>query len=216
MGKPMAGHLIKAGHRLVVHNRSRGAVDELVAAGATAAASPAEVARAATVVITMLPDTPDVERVLTGPDGVLSALQKGADRHRHEQHLAGGHRAARERWSPRRAARCSTRRSAAARSAPSTRTLSIMVGGDEAAFDRVKPILEAMGNAEKIIHIGQVRRRPGLQGLQSDRDRRRARRRQRSVRAREEGRRRRRRACGRRCSAASRRAASSKCTASGC
>ena len=46
MGKPMAKHLIKAGHRLVVHNRSRGAVDELVAAGATAAASPAEVARA--------------------------------------------------------------------------------------------------------------------------------------------------------------------------
>ena len=73
MGKPMAKHLIKAGHRLTVHNRSRGAVDELVAAGATAAASPAEVARASTIVITMLPDTPDVERVLTAPDGVLSA-----------------------------------------------------------------------------------------------------------------------------------------------
>ena len=78
MGKPMAGHLIKAGHRLTVHNRSRGAVDELVAAGATAAATPAEVARASTVVITMLPDTPDVERVITAPDGILSALQKGA------------------------------------------------------------------------------------------------------------------------------------------
>ena len=51
-------------------------MDELVAAGATAAASPAEVARASPIVITMLPDTPDVERVLTGPDGVLSALQK--------------------------------------------------------------------------------------------------------------------------------------------
>ena len=50
MGKPMAGHLIKAGHRLTVHNRSRGAVDELVAAGATAAASPAEVARASSIV----------------------------------------------------------------------------------------------------------------------------------------------------------------------
>ena len=78
MGKPMAGHLLKAGYPLVVHNRSRGAVDELTAAGAKAAATPAEVARAATVVITMLPDTPDVERVLTGPDGVLSAIQKGA------------------------------------------------------------------------------------------------------------------------------------------
>src|SRR5258707_10289411 len=78
MGKPMAGHLLKAGYSLVVHNRSRGAVDELVKAGAKAAASPAEVARAATVVITMLPDTADVERVLTGSDGVLSAVQRGA------------------------------------------------------------------------------------------------------------------------------------------
>lgn len=58
MGKPMAGHLIKAGHHLTVHNRSRGAVDELVAAGATAASSPAEVARASSVVITMLPIRP--------------------------------------------------------------------------------------------------------------------------------------------------------------
>ena len=54
MGKPMAGHLIKAGFRVTVHNRSRRAVDELVAAGATAAATPAEAARASTVVITML------------------------------------------------------------------------------------------------------------------------------------------------------------------
>src|SRR5438046_2315463 len=78
MGKPMARHLLKAGYPLVVHNRSRGAVDELVGVGAKAAGSPADVARAATVVITMLPDTPDVERVLTGPDGVLSTIQKGA------------------------------------------------------------------------------------------------------------------------------------------
>jgi len=81
MGKPMAKHLIAAGHRLVVHNRSRPAVDELVAAGATAAASPAEVARASTIIITMLPDTTDVEKVLSGPDGVLSGLQKGAGDH---------------------------------------------------------------------------------------------------------------------------------------
>src|SRR5438045_9468533 len=78
MGKPMAGHLIKAGHRLTVHNRSRGAVDELVAAGASAAASPAEVARASAVVITMLPDTPDVERVIAGDNGVMAGLQNGS------------------------------------------------------------------------------------------------------------------------------------------
>ena len=70
--------------------------------------------------------------------------------------------------------------------------LSIMVGGDEAAFNRAKPILAKMGNPEKVDPHRPLRRRADLQGLQPDRDRRRARRRQRSVRAREEGRRRRR------------------------
>src|SRR5262249_13996546 len=77
MGKPMARHLLDAGHTLTVHNRSRRAVDELVTAGATAATTAAEVARASTIVITMLPDTPDVERVLTGPGGVIEGLQRG-------------------------------------------------------------------------------------------------------------------------------------------
>src|SRR5262249_58270170 len=77
LGNPRAGHLIKAGHALPVHNRSRRAVDELAAAGATPASSPAEVARSSNIVITMLPDTPDVERVLAGPDGVAAALQRG-------------------------------------------------------------------------------------------------------------------------------------------
>src|SRR5437879_5169504 len=78
MGKPMAINLIKGGHSLIVHNRSRRAVDELTAAGATAAAAPAGVARQAPVVITMLPDTPDVEAVLTGPDGVIAELRPNA------------------------------------------------------------------------------------------------------------------------------------------
>jgi len=153
MGKPMAGHLLKAGYRLVVHNRSRGAVDELVAAGATAATSPAEVARAATVVITMLPDTPDVERVLTAADGVLSAIQKGAiviDMSSISPVVA------------RRLAAAARAKGAAMLDAPVSggeigavnATLSIMAGGDAGAFETVKPILEAMGNAERIIHIG--------------------------------------------------------------
>ena len=74
MGTPMAKHLIAAGHHLTVHNRSRGAVDELVGAGATAAAAPAEVARASTIVITMLPDTPDVSAVVEGADGLSVAV----------------------------------------------------------------------------------------------------------------------------------------------
>jgi len=71
MGKPMALNLIKGGHSLVVHSRSRGPVDELVGAGARSASSPAEVARQSSIVITMLPDTPDVELVLDGPDGAM-------------------------------------------------------------------------------------------------------------------------------------------------
>jgi len=154
MGKPMAGHLLKGGYRLVVHNRSRGPVDELVAAGATAAASPAEVARAATVVITMLPDTPDVERVLTGPDGVLSAIQKDAI----VIDMSSISPVATERL-----AKAVGEKGASMLDAPVSggeigainAALSIMVGGEEAAFARAKPILEKMGNAEKIIHIGK-------------------------------------------------------------
>jgi len=154
MGKPMAGHLLKAGYRLIVHNRSRGAVDELVAAGATAAASPAEVARAATVVITMLPDTPDVERVLTAPDGVLSAIQKDAI----VIDMSSISPVATERL-----AKAVADKGASMLDAPVSggeigainAALSIMVGGEEAAFNRAKPILEKMGNAEKIIHIGK-------------------------------------------------------------
>ncbi len=150
----MAGHLLKGGYRLIVHNRSRGPVDELVAAGATAAASPAEVARAATVVITMLPDTPDVERVLTGPDGVLSAIQKDAI----VIDMSSISPVATERL-----AKAVAEKGASMLDAPVSggeigainAALSIMVGGEEAAFARAKPILEKMGNAEKIIHIGK-------------------------------------------------------------
>ena len=154
MGKPMAGHLIKAGHHLTVHNRSRRAVDELVAAGATAASSPAEAARASTIVITMLPDTPDVERVLTGPDGVLSALQRGAV----VIDMSSISPVVTERL-----AALVTDKGGAMIDAPVSggeigainAQLSIMCGGDEAAFNRVKPILALMGNPEKIIYIGR-------------------------------------------------------------
>ena len=154
MGKPMAGHLLKAGYPLVVHNRSRGSVNELAAAGAKVAASPADVARASTVVITMLPDTPDVERVLTGPDGVLSAIQRGAI----VIDMSSISPVVTERL-----AKLVADKGAAMLDAPVSggeigalnAAVSIMVGGDEAAFARAKPILEKMGNAEKIIHIAQ-------------------------------------------------------------
>ena len=154
MGKPMAKHLIAAGHRLTVLNRSRAAMDELVAAGATAAADAAEVARVSSIVITMLPDTPDVERVLTGPQGVLSALQKGAI----VIDMSSISPVATERL-----ATLVAEKGGSMLDAPVSggeigainAQLSIMVGGDEAVFTRMKPILAAMGNPEKIIHIGR-------------------------------------------------------------
>src|SRR5580765_198598 len=78
MGRPMAKHILAKGRKLIGCNRSRGPVDEIVKAGATAADTPADVARQATVIITMVPDTSDVEQVLQGPHGVLHALQRGS------------------------------------------------------------------------------------------------------------------------------------------
>ena len=78
MGKPMARHLITAGHRLTVHNRSRDAVNELAVQARRPPRRRRRSARQADIVITMLPDTPDVELVLAGEAGVLSALRPGA------------------------------------------------------------------------------------------------------------------------------------------
>jgi 2-hydroxy-3-oxopropionate reductase len=153
MGRPMAKNLLKAGVSLVVHSRSQGPVDDLVAAGAARASSPADVARRATRIITMLPDSPDVEQVMEGPNGVLSALQPGTiviDM---------------STIAPATARRLASRVAAAGATmldAPVSGgeigaingTLSIMVGGDARAFADVTPLLEAMGNPERIILIG--------------------------------------------------------------
>ena len=80
MGKPMASNLLKAAFAVTVFNRSRPAMDALAAEGATLAASPAEVGRASDVVVTMVPDSPDVEAVLLGPDGVCSAAKPAFSR----------------------------------------------------------------------------------------------------------------------------------------
>ena len=154
MGKPMAKHLITAGHTLTVHNRSRGAVDELARAGATAASSPADAARASTVVVTMLPDTPDVERVLTGPDGVLAGMTPGTV----VIDMSSISPVATERL-----AKLVADKGGAMLDAPVSggeigainASLSIMVGGDEATFHRMKPILDVMGNAERVVYIGR-------------------------------------------------------------
>src|SRR5215218_1814277 len=79
MGRPMAKNLMKAGYELVLHNRSPEKAEELAEEGnATAAGSPREVAEACHIVITMLPDSPDVEAVVAGEDGVLEGIRDGA------------------------------------------------------------------------------------------------------------------------------------------
>jgi 2-hydroxy-3-oxopropionate reductase len=153
MGRPMAKNLLARGFPLVVHSRSAGPVEELVGAGAKRAASPADVAEAATRIITMLPDSPDVERVLAGERGVFSAIQPGTiviDTSTIAPAVA------------RRLAERARALGAIMLDAPVSggeigaidATLSIMVGGEESAFREVKPILDAIGNPERIIRIG--------------------------------------------------------------
>ncbi|MDT7623050.1 MAG: 2-hydroxy-3-oxopropionate reductase, partial [Pseudonocardiales bacterium] len=77
MGAPMAGHLIDAGYRVIGYNRSRPAVERLVAKGARAAGSAAEAVADADVVITMVPDSPDVEAITVGEDGFYAAAKPG-------------------------------------------------------------------------------------------------------------------------------------------
>src|SRR5437660_11130834 len=77
MGKPMARNLLKAGYSLIVHNRSRASADELSKEGAQTAASSQEVAARSEVVITMLPDSPDVELVYSGEQGVFAGAKAG-------------------------------------------------------------------------------------------------------------------------------------------
>jgi 2-hydroxy-3-oxopropionate reductase len=149
----MALNLLKRGFPLVVYSRRSGPVDAVVAAGAKRADSPAAVARESTCVITMLPDGPDVEQVLTSPTGVLSAVRPNSviiD-------MSTIAPATARRLSALAAARGATMLDAPVSGGEIGAidgTLSIMVGGDASALERVRPVLEAMGNPERIIHIG--------------------------------------------------------------
>jgi len=151
MGRPLALNLLKAGHRLFVHARRAESMAPLVEAGAIACASPAEAARQAGIVFTMVSDTPDVEQVILGENGVLSGI------------AGGGLVVDMSTISP------SVTRSLAARlvehgaemlDAPVSGgeagavagTLSIMVGGTPAAFERALPLLRILGR--NIVHVG--------------------------------------------------------------
>jgi 2-hydroxy-3-oxopropionate reductase len=153
MGRPMAKHLLAKGHALVVLNRSRPAMDDLVTAGARAGSTPADVARQSDIVITMVPDTPDVEKVIAGSDGVVSGLKRGAIVIDMSSISPVAARRLAERVAAAGGAMLDAPVSGGEIGAINA-TLSIMVGGDAAAFAKVRPVLECMGNPERIVHVG--------------------------------------------------------------
>jgi len=151
MGKPMARNLLRAGYPLVVHNRSRGAVDSLAAEGAQAASNPREVAEGSDVVITMLPDTPDVQSVALGADGILSGARPGLTHIDMSTILPQAGREVAAALAERGAEMLDAPVSGGPQGAAEG-TLSIMVGGSRATFETCRPILEVMGRT--IVYMG--------------------------------------------------------------
>jgi 2-hydroxy-3-oxopropionate reductase len=153
MGKPMARNLLKAGYSLVVHNRSRAAVDELSREGAQVAATSREVAARSQVIITMLPDSPVVELVYNGEQGVFAGAKSGMlliDMSSISPVVS--RKLAQE------AERCGIEMIDAPVSGGEagavSATLSIMIGGKAAAVQRAMPIFRALG--KNIVHVGDA------------------------------------------------------------
>jgi 2-hydroxy-3-oxopropionate reductase len=151
MGKPMARNLLKAGYPLLVHNRSQASVEDLANEGAAPAASAYEVAAAADILITMLPDSPDVEQVYSGPEGVFAGARRGAlliDMSTISPVVA------------RRIAADAEQRGCDMLDAPVSggeagaigATLSIMIGGKASAVERAMPVFQKLG--KNIVHVG--------------------------------------------------------------
>jgi 2-hydroxy-3-oxopropionate reductase len=153
MGKPMARNLIKAGYSLVVHNRSRSAVNELSQEGAQTAASSQEVAARSEVLITMLPDSPDVELVYVGEQGVFDGAKSGMlliDMSSISPIVARKLAADAQKGGMEMLDAPVSGGEAGAIGA----TLSIMIGGNAAAVERAMPIFQALG--KNIVHVGDA------------------------------------------------------------
>lgn len=151
MGKSIARNILKAGFPVVVHNRSAASVDELVSEGATRAGSPAEVAKQVDVVLTNLPDSPDVEKVVLGAKGILEAAHPG---------LIFVDNSSIKPATARMLAQKLIAKGTMALDAPvsggdigaKNGTLTIMVGGPAEALEKVMPIFTAMGKT--VTHVG--------------------------------------------------------------
>jgi 2-hydroxy-3-oxopropionate reductase len=153
MGKSIARNILKAGFPLVVHNRSRAAVDELAAEGAVKAFSPAEVASQVDVVFTNLPDSPDVEKVTLGEKGIIEGGHEG---------LVYIDNSTIKPATARHIAAKLAEKGVFALDAPVSGgdigarngTLTIMVGGDAGALEKVMPVLLATGKT--VTHVGDA------------------------------------------------------------
>ena len=150
MGGPMAGHLVDAGHTVVGVNRSPQPVERLVAAGGQAADSVAEAVAEADLVITMVPDSPDVEGVALGPEGIYANARSGAlhiDMSSIRPDIAAGLAAAGRESGIRVLDAPVSGGEAGAKEAK----LSIMVGGDPADFEEARPVLEVLGGTVVLV-----------------------------------------------------------------
>ncbi len=153
MGKSMARNIMKAGFPIVVHNRSRESVDELVGEGAREAFSPAEVAEQVDVIFTNLPDSPDVELVALGADGIIEGAHAG---------LIYVDNSTIKPATARKVGKLLEEVGVSMLDAPVSGgdvgalngTLTIMVGGPEMSLATVMPVLEAMGTT--ITHVGAL------------------------------------------------------------
>lgn len=153
MGKSIARNILKAGFPLVVHNRSRAAVDELAAEGAQAAFSPGEVAGLVDVIFTNLPDTPDVEKVVLGEEGILAGARPGLVCVDNSTIKPAAARAIAARLADQGVFALDAPVSGGDIGARNA-TLAIMVGGDAEALKKIMPVLLAMGKT--VTHVGDA------------------------------------------------------------
>jgi 2-hydroxy-3-oxopropionate reductase len=150
MGGPMATHLVNAGHTVIGFNRSRGPVEQLVSAGGKGANSVAEAVLEADVIITMVPDSPDVEGLALGDDGIYANARRGSIhvdmssiRPDVAAQLAEAGKAA--------GVRVMDAPVSGGETGAIEGTLSIMVGADQGDFEEVKPILDTMGTTVVLV-----------------------------------------------------------------
>lgn len=153
MGQPMAGNILQAGYPLTVYNRTLAKTEELASRGAGVAESPAQVATASEIIITIVSDSPDVEAVVAGPKGILEGIRPGSLMVDMSTISPEVERSLDEKL---RARECTLLDAPVSGGDVGAKkgTLAIMVGGEREAFERARPLLEVMG--QSITHCGPV------------------------------------------------------------